>query len=261
MTTDSHSATQASLTAELDVLDHRLRTLLPPVYQDAYEQVQPVSMGSAGLKFGPDGRVAWNEIWGSFCDLAMAGGPPHRGTLLQAPTPEEVAAQPEASAAVADEICRGLMLVTGLPARRSATPGWVTLICLSETMADWLVRAVTMENVAARGAGAMIELPAGPAFRLEKETKNVITSVAKTCHYWMGHIPPAQRQAIASLFVTLAQTSPMLAPAYPRAETTIGTPDGAKAAYARAADGAIEALSARTGLAASRQRDGWLGIE
>ncbi len=252
----------SSPTDALQALDQALRTLLPPAYQDTYEQVQPVSMGSAGLKYGPDGLVAWDEIWGSFCDLAMAGGPPHRGTLLEPASPAAIAAEPDACARVTDELCRGLMLVTGLPARRSDTPGWVTLICLSETMADWLVRAVTMENVSARSAAAMVELPAGPHFRVAKEIKNVITSVAKTCHYWMGHIERPQRQAIANLFAVLSREAPLLTP------VTLGdavndasmqrTNDGAGAAYVRAADGAIAAL---TGLAARRQQDGWLGIE
>ena len=69
--------------AALDVLDLRLRTLLPEEYQDSYEDVQPAPMRSAGLKFDADGKVAWDEIWGSFCDLAMAGGPPHKGALLE----------------------------------------------------------------------------------------------------------------------------------------------------------------------------------
>ena len=75
---------------ERELLEARLKTLLPEEYQDSYEDVQPVSMGSAGLKYGRDGRVAWNEIWGSFCDLAMAGGPPHRGTLLEPATKAEI---------------------------------------------------------------------------------------------------------------------------------------------------------------------------
>jgi hypothetical protein len=63
---------------ELGTLNQRIRTLLPEQYQDRYEDVQPISMGSAGLKYGRDGMVAWNEMWGSFCDLAMAGGHPIR---------------------------------------------------------------------------------------------------------------------------------------------------------------------------------------
>ncbi len=56
----------------LSALEARLKTILPEQYQDCYEDVQPVSMGSAGLKYGRDGKVAWNEM-GHLRDLAMAG--------------------------------------------------------------------------------------------------------------------------------------------------------------------------------------------
>ena len=46
----------------LAALTLRLKMILPEEYQDSYESVQPVSMGSAGLKYGLDGKVAWNEI-------------------------------------------------------------------------------------------------------------------------------------------------------------------------------------------------------
>jgi hypothetical protein len=67
----------------LEALEAKLRAILPEQYRESYDEVVPVSMGSAGLKYDADGRVAWNEMWATFCDLAMAGGPPHRGTLLQ----------------------------------------------------------------------------------------------------------------------------------------------------------------------------------
>ena len=67
-----------------EALELRIRTILPEEYQDTYEDVEPVSMGSAALKYGRDGKVAWHDTWGSFCDLAMAGGPPHKGKLLMA---------------------------------------------------------------------------------------------------------------------------------------------------------------------------------
>ena len=70
-------------------------------------------------------------------------------------------------------------------------------------MAGWLLRAIVMENVAARRQGAMLDLPAAPQFRLDKEIKNVITVTAKTCHYWVGHIPRAQQQAIGELFLRM----------------------------------------------------------
>ena len=74
------------------------------------------------------------------------------------------------------------------------------------------MRAIVMENVAARRRGAILELPAAPHFRLEKEIKNVITVIAKTCHYWVGHIPHDQQQAIAELFITMAGESPLIEP-------------------------------------------------
>ncbi len=198
---------------ELDELDARLRVLLPETYQDSYESMEPAPMRSAGLKFDADGKVAWNEIWGSFCDLAMAGGPPHKGRLLEPGRPEAIAADPDKYEAVVDEICRGITLASELPAAASSIPGWVSVDCYSETMASWLLRAIVMENVAARSDGRALLLPAAPHFRLEKEIKNVVTVIAKTTHYWMGHMPRAQKNAIALLFGTISAASPLIEPA------------------------------------------------
>ena len=173
----------------MESIDVRIRTLLPELYQDSYETLQPVPMRSAGLKFAPDGRVAWDEMWGSFCDLAMAGGPPHKGALLGPGLEAEIDADFDRYDEVADEIGRGIRLVTGLRAYVSPNPGWVRVSCPGDAMADWLLRAITTENVAARRHGSMLDLPASPRFRLEKEIKNVITVTAKTCHYWVGHVP------------------------------------------------------------------------
>ena len=161
-------------------------------------------MGSAGLKYGPDGKVAWDQIWGSFCDLAMAGGPPHKGTLLEPGSRDAIDAEPARYEEVVDEICRGITLASELPAQASAQPGWVSVDCYSETMASWLLRAIVMENVAARSHGRELLLPAAPDFRLDKEIKNVITVIAKTTHYWMGHMSRAQKSAIAELFATMS---------------------------------------------------------
>lgn len=196
----------------LDALDLRLKTLLPPVYQDTYEEVQPAPMRSAGLKYDADGQVAWDQIWGSFCDLAMAGGPPHRGALLEPGADAAIDAAFDRYNEAAEEICRGISMVTGLRAYVSPTPGWIRVTCLGDAMADWLARAIVMENVAARRAGAILELPAAPHFRLEKEIKNVITAMAKTCHYWLGHMPREQQQAIGDLFLAMAGESPLVAP-------------------------------------------------
>jgi hypothetical protein len=202
---------------ELEELDIRLRVLLPETYQDSYQSLEPKPMGSAGLKYGADGKVAWDQIWGSFCDLAMAGGPPHKGKLLEPGRPEAIAAAPARYEEVVDEICRGITLASELPAQASPHPGWVSVDCYSDTMASWLLRAVVMENVAARSHGRELRLPAAPDFRLDKEIKNVITVIAKTTHYWMGHMSRAQKSAIADLFAKMSASSPLIEPGDDRA--------------------------------------------
>jgi sirohydrochlorin cobaltochelatase len=158
---------------EFDDLEARLRTILPEGYQNRYEDIQPVSMGSASLKYGLDGRVAWDQIWGSFCDLAMAGGPPHKGTLLEPGREEEIETQADRYREVVQEICRGITMVTGLCAEPSPVSGWVRMYCTSAAMAGWLARAIAMENISAHFKGLALHLPAGPAYRIEKEIKNI----------------------------------------------------------------------------------------
>jgi hypothetical protein len=120
-------------------------------------------------------------------------------------------------------------------------------------MAGWLLRAITMENVEARRRGAVLELPAAPTFRLEREIKNVVTVIAKTSHYWLGHMPAPQRHAVAALLATMTKEAPLLTPdASPERART-------NAALAAAAGALIEA---RTGLRISPEvHSGWLGIE
>jgi sirohydrochlorin cobaltochelatase len=236
-------------------LERRLKTLLPEEYRERYDEVEPVSMGSAGVRYGPDGRIAWDQIWGSFCDLAIAGGPPHKGTLLEPAPPGAIEADRAAYDAVVAEICRGIMMVTDLEASPSPAPGWVRLECPTRGMAAWLLRAIVMENVAVRPAGAFLELPAGPAYRLHKEVKNVITVIAKTTHYWVGHMSVMDRQTIVDLIDGMNDESPLVAPAY--------DPDaGDGTAHEALADKLSEAIANQTGLARSshRHRD-WVGLE
>ena len=239
----------------IETLDARLRTLLPEEYQNSYEDMQPIPMRSAGLKYAADGTVAWDQMWGSFCDLAIAGGPPHKGKLLEPGMEADIDAEFGRYDAVGEEICRGIRMVTGLRAYISPTPGWVSVTCLSDAMAAWLVRAIVMENVAARRAGAILELPAAPHFRLEKEIKNVITVIAKTCHYWMGHIPASQQQAIAELFAAIGGESPVVAPDFPDA-------DAKGDSRRRLASLIAEAIHRETGLSRSNHESAdWVGIE
>lgn len=164
--------------------------ILPPRYRGG-KKVSAAPMGTAPMRYTATGQVAWNEMWATFCDLALAGGPPHRDTLLEPVPPDEIRANLPAYERVLAEIERGLRLVTGLPVVRSERLGWIGLRCEDEEMALWLLRAIIVENVCVRRERVTLFLPVGPDFRMEKEIKNVITVVAKTYHYWMEHASSA----------------------------------------------------------------------
>jgi sirohydrochlorin cobaltochelatase len=242
--------------AGLEALDAKIKALLPSQYQHCYGDVKPVSMGSVGLKYGPDGTVAWDEIWTTFCDLALAGGPPHRGTLLEPVAPEDALGEPEKYQQVVEEIGRGLWLVTSLPVQPRIMPGWVGLRCDDETMAAWLVRAVVVENVIARQEQTVLLLPAGPHFRLEKEIKNIVTVVAKTCHYWTGHMPATEQASVAAAVNGSAVDTRLLEPASP-------TEVRAAPSEYQAVVGAIErGVRQATALQPVPSRYlGWVGVE
>lgn len=239
---------------EYKVFEARLRVLLPEEYRDCYEDVQPMSMGSAGLKFRSDGRVAWDEMWASFCDLAMAGGPPHRGRLLEPALKAEIDAESGRYQQVVDELCRGVEMITGLAAESSSIAGWIEVDCPSTTMTGWLVRAINIENVSGYSDGMVLYLPAGPRFRLEKEIKNVVTAIAKTSHYWLGHTSVAQHRAIADLFEIMESESPLIqAPFSP--EDTQGE------VFESLRDKVADEIHSSTGLQATgREYHGWLGV-
>jgi sirohydrochlorin cobaltochelatase len=236
-------------------LEQRLKTLLPEEYQDRYDEIQPVSMGTAGVRYGVDGKIAWDQMWGSFCDLAMAGGPPHKGTLLEPASAGDIETEAAGYGAVVAEICRGIMMVTDLEAERSPNAGWVRVQCPTRGMAGWLLRAIAMENIAVRAEDAILELPAGPAYRLHKEVKNVITVIAKTAHYWIGHMSVMHRQTIVDLIDGMTEESPLVAPSYGSSEVDASVHDSLAADIA-------DAVICGTGLARSSQRhQHWVGFE
>ncbi len=193
-------------------VDRRLRILLPPEYHDSYPTLTATPMSGAGLQYDADGRVAWNRIWQAFCDLAIAGGPPHKGRLLGPGSCELVGQRPDDYLDVLDELGRGLTMASELPSMESPHLGWIRVMCHSETMAAWMHRGITAENVAVRCDGRALDLPASPAFSIDKEIKNVVTVVAKTTHYWMNHLPREQKGAIAELINWLDAESPLITP-------------------------------------------------
>lgn len=149
--------------------------------------VSTAPMSAAPLRFKSDGQVAWDEMWTDFCALALAGGPPHRGTLLEPVVLEQIQADPVGYQRAVAELERGLRLVSDLEVVTETAPGWIGLVCRDDAMALWLLQAIIVENVSVRREGQLIFLPVGPRFRTEKEIKNVITVVAKTYHYWSEH--------------------------------------------------------------------------
>ena len=143
-------------------------------------------MPSAPFVWRPDGRPDWRAMWTSFCELALFGGPPHRG-------PESALAggvsvdgnDPAGSDAVA-EIRRGIWETTGLYSE-PAPRGWLAITCESPRMAAWLCATIILETVEARCDEERLLVPADPSFTLEDQVKSVITVVAKTHHYWSAH--------------------------------------------------------------------------
>ncbi len=178
--------------------ERRLAQLLPDRYRDQPASAKPMP-GAAEIQLAEDGSVAWDHMWGNFCDLALAGGPAHRDTLLEPVTPEDVAANPAGYARVVDELKRGIELITRLEVKRDVELGWIGLVCENEEMALWMLRAIIVENICVRRSGAVLFLPAGPDFRLHHEIKSVITVVAKTHHYWTEHVSAmAQREMVTA---------------------------------------------------------------
>ena len=167
--------------------------ILPPRYQNG-TTVSAAPMGAAELVYDAEGQVAWDQMWGRddpdspFCELALAGGPPHRSDLLEPVPPDAAKADWENYTRVLMELLRGITMTTGLNGIMSRSPGWIGVQCDSEEMAIWLLRAIVVENISVRREKNVLFLPAGPQFRLEYEIKNVITALAKTHHYWQEHM-------------------------------------------------------------------------
>jgi hypothetical protein len=96
-------------------------------------------------------------MWTSFCELALFGGPPHRG-------PDSPLRGAKACAALDDdmltELRRGIWETTGLYSE-AAEPGWIAVTCDSHTMAVWLCATIILENVDARFDDDRLLLPAG----------------------------------------------------------------------------------------------------
>ena len=151
-------------------------------------------MAAAPIKYNDDGSIAWGEMWDSFCVLAAAGGPSHRGTMLMPDEASDVESEGYRTAQA--EIVRGIYLVSGLSATPDK-PGWIAVQCPDENMAAWVADNGTLENVYFRWEGSRFFVPCGEHYAIKGEVKNVVTVVAKTTHYWADHISDDVRATMA----------------------------------------------------------------
>ena len=162
--------------------------------QKAEAAAKAAPMASAPMRYTDDGSVDWGNMWESFCALAQEGGPRHRPTMLHADESSDLASP--AYQAVLGELARGIYQVSGLRAT-PGQPGWLTIECPLDGMAEWVANAALEENVECRAAGNTLLVPAGANFAVKGEIKNVITVIAKTTHYWADHIPPEMKATLA----------------------------------------------------------------
>src|SRR5260370_37039058 len=100
--------------------------LLPPRYRNG-KGVSAAPMGAAPMRYDADGQVAWDEMWTGFCDLALAGGPSHHGTLFGPGTPMEEQADRVRYERGDAGVRRGLRPGTGLVTARKQGSCWVGL--------------------------------------------------------------------------------------------------------------------------------------
>lgn len=248
---------KSTIKQELKDLNTRIRGLLPLAYHSCLETISPTSMGSAGMKYDANGRVAWDEIWTTFCDLAMAGGPPHRGKFLCPTNPSDSLKDLEKAKAVASEIQRGIALTTGMKAFFDDHLNWVFLECESKNMAAWMHRAIVAENVFADHQENIVRLPSGPGFRVEKEIKNVIVCIAKSWHYWDGHMSDNEKTKAGKVM----NDAPLLEPPLLEPTLTIKQ-DLSPETYAAALSETLKIVE--TALKLKNKIDsefGWVGFE
>jgi sirohydrochlorin cobaltochelatase len=120
--------------------------------------------------------------------LAIIGGMPHRGRLLEPVTPHDVLADIDAYVRVLEQLSRGIEMVTGRPVVPSSAPGWIGVRCDSDGMATWIMRAIVAENIVARREGRDVFLPAGPRYEIDGAIADVVAVCARTFHFWGDNI-------------------------------------------------------------------------
>ena len=132
-------------------IDQRFSPIVPLVPSPAMSGTPAPAMGRAPFVYDTTGRPHWSSMWESFCELALFGGPPHRGPVsalrvkdARAPAATRSRQRREEFDAVA-EIRRGIEETTGLPTA-PAEPGWLAVTCESARMAAWLCAVIILKT-------------------------------------------------------------------------------------------------------------------
>lgn len=187
-------------TLEPETLDDLRAWTYMKTQGNGLEGVEPVCaddaaapMSAAPFVYREDGRPDWSAMWGTFCELALYGGPPHRGAedALEAP-------QSDGDTMVINdtimELRRGIHETTGLYSE-PAPPNWLAITCHSRRMAAWMAASIILENVDAKCEDEVLYVPCSSDFDLKNQVKSVITVVAKVNHYWQAHIESTRQAA------------------------------------------------------------------
>jgi hypothetical protein len=139
-------------------------------------------MSSAPFVWRSDGRPDWRVMWGDFCELALFGGPPHRGPE----NPLRAVVEPDPlvdTVGIIAEIQRGIWETTGLDSDL-VRAGWLGIL----SRGAWRRGCAAIpENVDALCEDECLLVPASERFTVENEV-SIITVVAKIHHYRIEHV-------------------------------------------------------------------------
>lgn len=152
-------------------------------------------MPAAKIKYNEKGEIAWDSMWGSFCDLAIEGGPPHRGKDSSI-TEKDINKHSDTNEEVVSELKRGLSLLTENEIVLGEK-GWVKVLLNNKNMAKWFATIINSENVIAKVEENYLLLPCSDNFSITNEVKSVLTVFGKAKHYWNEH-----RTAIEKIIIS-----------------------------------------------------------
>lgn len=150
------------------------------------QQDKAKPMAAAPIVYDDSGKVAWDKMWDSYCNLAKEGGPSHRGKDQSIIKKSHITPETEEYRAAMNEALRGVGLI--VPYKLSEdNDGWITLELETSNKAKWFNEVINEENVEAKQNGKTILLPINDDFDVTHDVKSIITVVGKAHHYWKIH--------------------------------------------------------------------------